>query len=142
MIQQLSVFLQNEPGKLAAITSALAEGGIDLRALSIADTTDFGILRMLVSDAAKARAILEQKRYSASVTAVTIVAVPDVPGGLAGVLTMLACEGVDIEYMYSLIGRGEDKAYMVFRATDGGKLLAALAKHNIATISNEELGIR
>ena len=71
MIQQLSVFLQNEPGKLAAITTALAEGGIDLRALSIADTTDFGILRMLVSDAAKARAILEQKRYSASVTAVT-----------------------------------------------------------------------
>ena len=70
MIQQLSVFLQNEPGKLAAITTALAEGGIDLRALSIADTTDFGILRMLVSDAAKARAILEQKRYSASVTAV------------------------------------------------------------------------
>ena len=142
MIQQLSVFLQNEPGKLAAITTALAEGGIDLRALSIADTTDFGILRMLVSDAAKARAILEQKRYSASVTAVTIVAVPDVPGGLAGVLTMLAGEGVDIEYMYSLIGRGEDKAYMVFRATDGVKLLAALAKHNIATISNEELGIR
>jgi hypothetical protein len=142
MIQQLSVFLQNEPGKLAAITSALAEGGIDLRALSIADTTDFGILRMLVSDAAKARAILEQKRYSASVTAVTIVAVPDVPGGLAGVLTMLASEGVDIEYMYSLIGRGEDKAYMVFRATDGVKLLAALAQHGIATISNEELGIR
>lgn len=142
MIQQLSVFLQNEPGKLAAITTALAEGGIDLRALSIADTTDFGILRMLVSDAAKARAILEQKRYSASVNAVTIVAVPDVPGGLAGVLTMLASEGVDIEYMYSLIGRGEDKAYMVFRATDGSKLLAALAQHGIATISNEELGIR
>ena len=142
MIQQLSVFLQNEPGKLAAITTALAEGGIDLRALSIADTTDFGILRMLVSDAAKARAILEQKRYSASVTAVTIAAVPDVPGGLAGVLTMLASEGVDIEYMYSLIGRGEDKAYMVFRAADGVKLLAALGKHNIATISNEELGIR
>ena len=142
MIQQLSVFLQNEPGKLAAITTALAEGGIDLRALSIADTTDFGILRMLVSDAAKARAILEQKRYSASVNAVTIVAVPDVPGGLAGVLTMLANEGVNIEYMYSLIGRGEDKAYMVFRATDGAKLLSALAEHGIATISNEELGIR
>ena len=96
----------------------------------------------MTGDAAKARAILEQKRYSASVTAVTIVAVPDVPGGLAHVLTMLAGEGVDIEYMYSLIGRGEDKAYMVFRATDGSKLLAALAKHGIATISNEELGIR
>ena len=142
MVPQLSVFLQNRSGKLAAITTALAEGGIDLRALSIADTTDFGILRMLVSDAAKARAILEQKRYSASVTAVTIVAVPDVAGGLAHVLTLLAGAGVDIEYMYSLIGRGEDQAYMVFRATDGAKLLAVLAQNNIATISNEELGIR
>ena len=142
MIQQLSVFLQNEPGKLAAITSALAEGGIDLRALSIADTTDFGILRMLVSDAAKARAILEQKRYSASVTAVTVVAVPDVPGGLAGVLTILAGAGVDIDYMYSLIGRGEDKAYMVFRISDEPKLVELLGAHDIRAVTQEELGIR
>lgn len=142
MIQQISVFLQNEPGRLAAITTALAEGGVDLRALSIADTAEFGILRMLVSDAALAKEILKREKYAASVTAVTIVAVPDVPGGLAGVLTMLADEGVDIEYMYSLIGRGEEQAYMVFRASDGVKLLEALAKHGVGTVSKEKLGIR
>lgn len=142
MIQQLSVFLQNEPGRLAAITTALAEGGVDLRALSIADTAEFGILRMLVSDAARAKNILERGRYAARVTPVTVVAVPDVPGGLASVLTLLAGAGVDIEYMYSLIGRGENQAYMVFRATDGPKLLATLAENGIGTVSNDELGIR
>ena len=141
MIQQLSVFLQNEPGKLALLTGALAKGGVDIRALSIADTTDFGILRMLVNNAALAKNILEKQHYAVGITPVTVVAVPDVPGGLAHVLSLLAGAGVDIEYMYSLIGRGEDKAYMVFRATDGAKLLAVLAQNNIATISNEELGI-
>ena len=142
MVQQLSVFLQNEPGRLAAITRALAEGGIDIRALSIADTTDFGILRLLVSDANLARGILEERHYAAGITVVTVVAVPDVPGGLARVLTLLADGGVDIEYMYSLIGRGEDKAYMVFRASDEGKLLEILKTNGIATVTGEQLRLR
>ena len=142
MVQQLSVFLQNEPGRLAAITRALAEGGIDIRALSIADTTDFGILRLLVSDAALARGILEERHYAAGITVVTVVAVPDVPGGLARVLTLLADGGVDIEYMYSLIGRGEDKAYMVFRISDEPKMIELLNTRGIRAVSQEELGIR
>ncbi|HWQ58079.1 MAG TPA: ACT domain-containing protein [Clostridia bacterium] len=142
MVQQLSVFLQNRPGKLAALTRALADGGIDIRALSIADTTDFGILRLLVSDTAKAKRILETQGYAAGITAVTVVAVPDVPGGLARVLTLLADGGVDIEYMYSLIGRGEDKAYMVFRVSDEERLLALLEKDGLATVSDAQLGIR
>ena len=142
MVQQISVFIQNEPGKLALLTGALAKGGIDIRALSIADTTDFGILRMLVNNAALAKNILEKQHYAVGITPVTVVAVLDVPGGLAKVLTLLAEGGIDIEYMYSLIGRGEDKAYMVFRATDGAKLLETLAANGIATVSNEELGIR
>lgn len=142
MVQQLSVFLQNEPGRLAALTRALADGGIDIRALSIADTTDFGILRMLVSDTALARRILESQHYAAGITGVTVVAVPDVPGGLARVLTILADGGVDIEYMYSLIGRGESKAYMVFRVSDEPKLLALLEGSGLSTISDAELGIR
>ncbi len=142
MVQQLSVFLQNKPGKLAALTRALAEGGIDIRALSIADTTDFGILRLLVSDTAKAKAILDAHSYAAGITGVTVVAVPDVPGGLARVLTLLADGGVDIEYMYSLIGRGEDKAYMVFRVSDEGRLLGLLEKDGFATVSDAQLGIR
>ena len=86
MVQQLSVFLQNEAGKLASVTGALAAGGVDIRALSIADTMDFGVLRMLVSDVAAAKAILEREACIFSVTGVTVVAVPDQPGGLARVL--------------------------------------------------------
>lgn len=142
MVQQLSVFIQNKPGKLAALTRALADGAIDIRALSIADTTDFGILRLLVSDTAKAKAVLEQQNYAAGITSVTVVAVPDVPGGLAGVLALLADGSVDIEYMYSLIGRGESKAYMVFRVSDEETLLNLLNKNGIATVSDAELGIR
>ena len=142
MVQQLSVFLQNKPGKLAALTRALAEGGIDIRALSIADTSDFGILRLLVSDTAKAKAILDAGNYAAGITGVTVVAVPDVPGGLARVLTLLADGGVDIEYMYSLIGRGEDRAYMVFRVSDEARLLALLEQDGLSTITDAQLGIR
>lgn len=142
MVQQLSVFLQNKPGKLAALARALAEGGIDIRALSIADTTDFGILRLLVSDTAKAKAILDAGNYAAGITGVTVVAVPDVPGGLARVLTLLADGGVDIEYMYSLIGRGEDRAYMVFRVSDEARLLALLEQDGLSTIADAQLGIR
>jgi hypothetical protein len=142
MVEQLSVFLQNEPGKLASITRALASGGVDLRALSIADTTDFGIVRMLVSDVGLAKTVLARQHCIVSVNDVTVVAVPDVPGGLAGVLGVLAGGGIDIEYMYSLIGRGEDKAYMVFRVSDEPKLLGLLAANHLSTVTSEELGIR
>lgn len=141
MVHQVSVFIQNQPGKLAALTHALAEGGVDIRALSIADTTDFGILRMLVSDIALTKSILEKQQYSVGITSVTVVAVPDEPGGLAKVLALLAEERIDIEYMYSLIGRGEDKAYMVFRISDEPKLLELLGQSGIATVTQEELGI-
>ncbi|MDD6888408.1 MAG: ACT domain-containing protein [Candidatus Aphodomorpha sp.] len=142
MVQQLSVFLQNEAGKLASVTGALAAGGVDIRALSIADTMDFGVLRMLVSDVAAAKAILEREACIFSVTGVTVVAVPDQPGGLARVLRLMADNGVDIEYMYSLIGRSADRAYMVFRVSDEQKLLALLGANGISTITGEELGIR
>lgn len=142
MVQQLSVFIQNKPGKLAALTRALADGGIDIRALSIADTTDFGILRLLVSNTAKARDILDAQHYATGITGVAVVAVPDIPGGLAGVLGLLAQDEVDIEYMYSLIGRGESKAYMVLRVSKEEKLLTLLAKNGIATVSEAELDVR
>lgn len=141
MVKQLSVFVQNEAGKLAAVTRALAEDGIDIRALSIADTTDFGILRMLVSDGGRAASILEQMNCIVSMTDVTVVAVPDQPGGLAQVLGLMASAQIDIEYMYSLIGRGEKKAYMVFRVSDEQALLALLAANGLQTVTNEELGI-
>lgn len=142
MVEQLSIFLQNESGKIASITRALAVGGIDIRALSIADTTDFGVLRLLVSDVRAARDILARENCIVSMTDVTVVAVPDVPGGLSGVLALLAREKVNIEYMYSLIGRGEDKAYMVFRVSDAEKLQLVLGQNGLQTVSGEALGIR
>jgi len=142
MVQQLSVFIQNKAGKIASITRSLAERGIDLRALSVADTADFGILRMLVSDIGLARSVLSEHHCIVSATGVTVVAVPDVPGGLAKVLSVLAEGNIDIEYMYSLIGRGEDRAYMVFRVSDEPKLLELLAANHLSTVSSEELGIK
>ena len=99
MTQQLSVFIQNEPGKIAAVTRALAGAGVDIRALSIADTADFGVLRMLVSDIAVAQRVLSEHSCIVSATGVTVVSVPDAPGGLAQLLTLLDRERVDIEYM-------------------------------------------
>ena len=142
MVSQLSVFLQNKSGKLAAVTRALADADVDIRALSIADTTDFGVLRILVSDIARARAALQALNCITSVTDVTVVAVPDRPGGLAEVLSLLAGAQIDIEYMYSLISRSESKAYMVFRVSDEKALRDALGRHGLAVVSGEELGIR
>lgn len=141
MVQQLSVFLENKSGKIASITQAFRNNGVDIRALSIADTTDFGILRILVSDIKKAEQALDQQKCIYSVNEVIVVAVPDQAGGLAGVLSLLAGRNIDIEYMYSLIAREKDDAYMVFRVSDEEAMRQVLAENGIATVSGEALGI-
>ena len=142
MLKQLSVFLQNKAGRIADITRALSDAGIDLRALSIADTADFGILRMLVSDIEAAKAALSKQNCIVSVNEVAVVAVPDSPGGLARVLSLIAEAKIDIEYMYSLIERSAEEAYMVFRVSDEAKLLQALEANGLHSVSAEKLGIR
>ncbi len=142
MVQQLSVFLQNKSGKIAAVVRALSESGVDIRALSIADTADFGILRMLVSDISAAKAALAEHNCILSVNEVTVIAVPDVPGGLSRVLSLMAQEEIDIEYMYSLIERGVDVAYMVFRVSDEARLLEALSENAIETVTPQKLGLK
>ncbi len=141
MVQQLSVFLQNKSGKIAAITDTLAHAEIDIRALSIADTTDFGILRMLVSDTEKAKRVLSGQSCIVSVNEVVVVAVPDVPGGLARILSLMAHNGIDIEYMYSLIERSAKDAYMVFRVSDEEKLLALLGGNGLHAVPPHALGL-
>lgn len=141
MVPQLSVFLQNRSGKIAAITRALSDCGVDIRALSIADTTDFGILRMLVSDISAAKAALSEQNCIVSVNEVAVVAVPDAPGGLSRVLTLMAREQIDIEYMYSLIDRGATDAYMVFRVSDEERLLRVLEENGLSTVSASALGL-
>ena len=142
MVQQLSVFLQNKSGKIAAVVRALSESGVDIRALSIADTADFGILRMLVSDISAAKAALSEQNCILSVNEVTVIAVPDAPGGLSRVLSLMAEEKIDIEYMYSLIERGVDVAYMVFRVSDEARLLEVLSRNAIETVTPQKLGLK
>lgn len=141
MVPQLSVFLQNKSGKIAAITRALSDNQIDIRALSIADTTDFGILRMLVSDIRKAKEVLTGQNCILSVNEVVVVAVPDRTGGLAEILSMLAEANVDIEYMYSLIGREDNMADMVFRVSNEEAFRSVLQQHGLQTISAAQLGL-
>ena len=141
MVYQISVFLENRAGQFAEITGVLAENGIDLRAISIAETADYGILRMIVDNAQKATAILMQHNYLLTMTPVLVVSVPDQPGGIAPVLATLAEGSIDIEYMYSLFTHIEGKAYIVFRVSEAEKFVSLLASHGIAPATSEELGI-
>ena len=141
MVYQISVFLENRAGQFAEITGILAENNIDLRAISIAETTDYGILRMIVDNAEKATAILMQHGYLMSMTPVQVVAVADQPGGVAKVLATLADGNIDIEYMYSLFTHKEGTSYIVFRVAEAEKFTALLQAHGITPATSEELGI-
>ena len=142
MVYQISVFLENRAGQFAEITGILAENHIDLRAISIAETTDYGVLRMIVDNAEKTTSILMQHGYLMSMTPVLVIAVPDQPGGVAPVLATLAEGNVDIEYMYSLFTHKEGKAYMVMRVSDDPKFLSTLGDRMIRIVGAEELGLR
>ena len=141
-VHQISVFLENRAGQLAEVTQLLAEGGIDLRAISIAETKDYGVLRLIVDDTDKAVAALLAQGCILSKTPVPVVEVPDAVGGLAPVLATLAEGNLRVEYMYSLFTHKEGKAYMVFRISDEEKFLALLAVHGIHAVGKEELGLK
>ena len=141
-IHQISVFLENRAGQLAEITKDLAEHNVDLRALSIAETADYGILRLIVDDTAQASAVLQDHEYVYSMAPVIVVGVNDAVGGLAPVLAILAEANIDVEYMYSLFTHQEGKAYMVFRTSDEKRFVAQLAAHGIAPAAKEELGLK
>ena len=141
-IHQISVFLENRTGQLAEITHLLAENGIDIRALSIAETADYGLARMIVDDAHKASSVLLAHGDILSMTPVWAVEVPDSPGGLADLLNVLASEHIDVEYMYSLFTHKDGLAYMVMRISNEPKFLGALGDRKIRIVSAEELGLK
>ena len=109
-IKQLSVFVENKSGRLAEITAVLAGAGIDIRALSIADTTNFGILRIIVDKPFEAEAALKEAGLTVSLTSVLAIGIPDEPGGFAAAMKALAAAGVGVEYMYAFISRDEGRA--------------------------------
>lgn len=140
-IQQISVFLENRAGQLAEITAILAEHDIDLRAIHIAETTDYGVLRIITSRPQEAASILLNSGCVLSMTPVLAAAVPDKPGGLAKLLAIVAKAEIDIEYMYSMFGRGDGLAYMIFRVADMDRLASVLTASGITPSSAEDLGI-
>ena len=141
-IHQISVFLENRTGQLAEITRLLADNGIDLRAISIAETADYGLARMIVDDSHKASKIMLEHGDILSMTPVWAVEVPDRPGGLAEVLAVLAENHVDVEYMYSLFAHQEGKAYMVMRIHDEPRFLSTLGDRKIKIMTKAELNLK
>ena len=128
IVRQVSVFLENKPGRLCAATDALAREGINLSALTLADTSEFGILRLLVDQPERAKEVLAQNGIAARLTDVLAVAMDDSPGGAFGILHVLSEAGLNIEYIYACVGKTTGKALMVVRADDIE--LAAEILHN------------
>ena len=140
-IHQISVFLENRTGQLAEITRLLADNQVNLRAISIAETADYGLARMIVDDAQKASNILLQHGDILSMTPVWAVEVPDQPAGLSNLLTVLAENHIDVEYMYSLFTHRDGCAYMVLRISDEDRFAAALIASGMKFVSAEDLGL-
>ena len=127
IIKQISIFVENRAGRLAEITEIIAQNAVNIKALSIADTTNFGILRLIVDDSNKAEAILKENGLTVSITSVLSVAVQDRPGGLAEVLKLLSDNSIAVEYMYAFISPETDnKAYVVLRIDEDFKALEVL----------------
>lgn len=138
-INQISVFTENRFGTIRNVTKALAEAGIDIRALSVADTEGFGVLRMIVSDARKAKDVLSGEECIVSITPVLGVIIPDVPGGLSGVLALLAEHKVNIEYMYAFIMKSGEHACVVLRVKNNEKVTSILTEAGIGLLTEAEV---
>ena len=138
-IDQISVFVENKPGKLVEVVETLGSNGIDLRALSIADTSDFGILRLIVSDSSKALEILRDVGFVTSVNQVIAVSVEDKPGSLANVLRVLSDGGASIEYVYAFITHEADRAYVIIRADNNEKAVEILESRGVKLASGKDL---
>ena len=139
-VKQISVFLENSAGKLSEMTELLASGNIDIRALSLAETRDFGIVRLIVSDTDAAEKTLREGGFMARSTPVLAYAVPDEPGGLNTLLAHFNRAGINIEYMYAFLGGpGTDHACMIFRVGDTREAEKKLAGAGLRAISQEEL---
>ena len=139
-IKQISVFVENKPGAMSAMTAVLADHGIDMRALSLAETKDFGIVRIIVDDAYNAATVLKDAGYVNTLTKVLGVAIPDEPGGLNKVLEILTEANVNVEYMYAFLGGAESNhAYMIFRVAEVSEAKAALTAKGVNVLSREDM---
>ena len=138
-IRQLSVFVENKQGSLHDITDALAKANINLRSMCVADTSNYGIVRIIADDPEKAKALLDEQGQAANVRIVNAFAVPDQPGGLAKVLNILEGKGVNIEYMYALITTEDGKAYSVMRTGNTEETDEILTENGVELLDEAKL---
>ena len=138
-VEQISIFIENKSGRLAEITRILGDAGINIRALSLADTSDFGILRLIVNDVEKAKLVLKDKGFTVSKTEVVAVEVPDRPGGLSAILQTLDAERINVEYMYAFVERCGGNAVIIFRFDETDKAIATLTDKNFNILEGDRL---
>ena len=139
IVKQLSVFVENKPGKLVDALEALGSAGVDHRALSLADTSDFGILRVIVDKPEEAMEALESAEFLVKSSEVLAVVIGDKPGGLAGVVRTLAEANVNIEYTYAFVAHSHDKAYVILRVDNNDAAVKVLTETGITLLSSKEL---
>ena len=138
-IKQLSVFLENRHGTLIEVTDLLAKEGIDIRAMSLADTQDFGILRLIVNDPEKAKASLASIGFAATINEVTAVAIDDNPGALSNVIRVMSENDINIEYMYAFLSTHKGNAYVVLRVADNGTTAEVLEKNGVVLVTEDDI---
>ena len=138
-IEQLSVFVENKPGRLVEALEAIAAAGIDLRALSLADTSDFGILRIIVDKPSRALGVLREAGYIVKTSEVISVVVGDKPGGLAAVMRILAGAGIDVEYTYAFVAHSHDKAFVIIRVNDNDAAINVLTGNGVSLLAAEDI---
>ncbi len=139
-VNQISIFMENKPGMLCGMTDVLAENKVNMRALSLAETDGFGIVRIIVDDVYEASTVLKDNGYINKLTPVLIVEIPDVPGGLSKVLKVLSDGDVNLDYMYAMSAeKAKDNAHMIFKVNDIKKAEGLLSKSGIKIISQEDV---
>ncbi len=138
-IKQLSVFLENEPGKLAEFATVLSKQNINLRSITVAEAPDFGVVRIIVDDTLNAATLLRSENYVCSVTDVLAIEVQDKPGMMADMIATLGNEGINIDYMYTILGKKKDVAYMIIRVDNNDKAASILNAKGFITSSIDEM---
>ena len=138
-VRQISVFLENRPGALHEFTQILEAHNIDLRALSLAESEDFGIVRVIVDDPLRASQVLKEEGYVSSMTKVLAVEIEDKPGALVGILNVLGEKKINLEYMYAFLAKKANSAFVVFRVADNDEAIRVLSECGIHTVSQEEM---
>ncbi len=138
-VKQLSIFLENQSGRLADVTEAIGAEGVNIRALSLADTSGFGVLRLIVDDIEKAHDALKGSRFTVRETDVIAVGIPDRPGGLGSILKILSDAKINIEYMYAFVSKASENAVVIFRVDNADGAIETLLSKGVQILSAQQV---